>query len=56
MGGNGQDLGFAVGNPLKFHVAATLGDKNETKLLEDADDLVARQPTKLGHGSDRSRT
>jgi hypothetical protein len=31
-------------------VAAALRDEDETELLQDADNLVARQPTKLGHG------
>ena len=53
---NGQDLGFTVGNPLELHVAATLRDKHETEVSQDANDLLAGQTTKLGHGSDRSRT
>jgi hypothetical protein len=36
-------------------VAPALGDERKAEALQDADDLAAGQPTKLGHGLDQFR-
>ena len=52
---NRENLAVAVYQSLEFHVAATLRDEHETEVSQDANDLLAGQPTKLGHASDRFR-
>lgn len=55
MGWNRQDLTLSPYEPFELHMTAALGDEDETKLPQNADQLVAGQSTKLGHESDRSR-
>ena len=52
---NSQDLSPLRSHAFQLHMAAPLGNDEKPERFENGDNLVAGQPTKLGHRWDRLR-
>ena len=55
VGRNRQDLSSVRARAFQFHMAASLCYDKKPERFEDGDNLVPRQPTKLGHRRDQLR-
>lgn len=52
VGRNRQDLSPVRAHAFQLHMAASLCHDEKPERFEDSDNLVPRQPTKLGHRRD----